>query len=274
MEELLNSTKLLTILGAIGGGIFAFFMGLLMERYKNRRLILKWKITSQVIGIPSDAYLQDNLIVTYNGIQANSLYLFKLQITNDSNFDKEDLPINFFSDLDSIILSHSVSWTPDTSFISTSQTYEKRRQNLQELMQPIYKENPKANIPAEYVAESSWVHRNRMIKASSLNRKEKIEFSVLIGSSIKNHIPELYLEIPKSGINLVEKEDIEKYNQKISKISLLIGFIITIIVGFYFAYVNRSLMPEIILLTLIGAFNFLLGILIYRSYSFIHSYFK
>lgn len=274
MNEILYSTKFLAILAALGGGLLSFFIGLLMERYKNRSLKIANSISFQKIGIPEDSYLPGDLHVTYNNEEVNSLYLFRLILKNSSNFDSKELPINFNCDLDSYILSYSFGYIPTTSHIEQSEIYNQKINNYLNSIKHISDENKNDLYTEPYLSQAKWIYNTRMLVASSLNRNEKIVINILVGSQIVNHVPYLHLKMPVSGIKLIEDLDPIKENERIGVISILIGLILTFTLGTYFYINNLSSSTAIIIISIVGALNVLIGILIYKAYKFIHSYFK
>jgi|GEM_PF-5765592 len=262
------------IAGAIGGGLLSFVLGLLLEKYKNRRLEIKYNITYQKIGIPSDSYLPGELNVTYEGSQVDSLYFFRLEIVNNSNFDAKDIPIQFFSDLNSLIYSYSYAWIPNTTAVTTNTEYTNRLINHNEVVASVLGDDPNALIPEPHRSEGLWLHRNRQLILNSLNRKERVEFTVLIGSSTRDHLASLYLTVPKSGVILTLDKDPLAENEKVGKYSIVMGFILTVTLGIILAFFNRDVATPLIILSIIGGLSFLFGIAIYKTANFFYSYFR
>lgn len=275
MESIISEYKTLwTILGAFAGGSLSFFIGLLMERYKNRRLEIEYNITYQKIGLPNESNMARDLQITYFGTRVESLYLFSLNIKNNSNFDAKELPINFYSDLNSVIYSYNIVQKSSTTDISSSANYDRLFSDYNQQVSPILAENPDAIIPEPLHTNGLWFYRNRQLIASAINRKENIEFNILIGTQLVNHQPYLYLEIPKAGVLLNYAKDPTEENERVAKISIVIGIIITLTLGTFLIFNNQDLKLVLIILSVIGALNFLLGIMVYKIGNFIYGYFQ
>ena len=274
IKELTQSTIFWSIIGALGGGVLSFLFGLFMERYKRRRLELEYNITYQKIGIPNEYNMSRDFQITYFNRPVENLYLFSLNVKNNSNFDGEKIPLNFYCDANSVIYSYSVGYRPITTDLLSSPEYERLFSEHNERVNPILEENPNAIISEPLLSQGLWFYRNRQLIASAINRKDNIEFNILIGSQVKDHLPILFLDVPKSGVLIKYAKDPTKENDRVGKISISIGILLTFIIGIYLIYINKDYKFQIIILSLIGALNFFIGYFIFRFFDFFYKYFK
>lgn len=265
---------IVNVLPLLVGGISSFLIGMLLERYKNRRIELLYNISYQKIGIPNDAYFNGKIKVLYNEGEANTLYFFKIAIKNNSNFDSKELPVNLNCDIDSYIVSHSYSKIPETTEINISKGYQEKFNSYMKNVRPILNQNINAEIQEPDFSNMVWIHKNINFVASSLNRNDEMEFTVLVGSNIDNHQPMMFLNIPTSGVKLTYAEDPIKTNEKVGSMSILLGIITTLLLAIYFIVKDNMYSTQFITITIYGSFNFIIGYIIFRIAHFIRSYFK
>ncbi len=98
-------TLIPTTVGLIVTAIASLVIGVYLERFKGRTIILKRKITSQPIAFASEDDYWGQIRVMYNDYEARNLNLFTIEIHNSSNKDLENLVIDFNVDAESMILA-------------------------------------------------------------------------------------------------------------------------------------------------------------------------
>lgn len=275
IETLNLSSTFLGVIAAVGGGILSFLFGIIMERYRNRRINIVYELTSTVIGLATKSDLWGDVRLIHNDIEMDSLYLFKLRITNNSNFDTDSLPVNISCDVQSSILSHS-------SFHSETQTgvlldqpfYNGMIKNQSDITSFIKQHNEEKDLPNEIAHLKSYYEKNKNFMVEVFNRNGSCEFNLLVGSTIPNTKSELFFNIPKKSVQLSQLKNKQESDKVVGTWSLLLGATITIVSGIILYWSEVNYVTSIIILVVIGCSSFLLGFMTLRIFDFIKSFFK
>ncbi|MFD1770881.1 hypothetical protein [Sphingobacterium suaedae] len=268
------SRDIISAIFKIGLVLLPFFFGILLERYKNRRLELKVGRRKQMIGLPSDSNLIGKLKISFDNNAVNSLYLFTIKIENNSNFDSENIPLNFYTDDESQILSYNLSYLPPTSHVQERDEYTNQLDDHFEEIREILSNNSEATIPDNLIKEGLWLKRNRQIHIDTLNRKDFIEFSILVSSQKWHHDPMLFMRIPKKSVVIKENLDQEKENKRNGIYTITIGFTSTLVILSYLVLSGHTSVEYFIGIGIIGSLNIGIGAILYAAGKFVYSYLK
>lgn len=273
MNEIIDR-DILSAFFKIGLVLLPFFFGILLERYKNRRLILKVSRKKQMIGLPNDSNLQGELKISFDNNAVNSLYLFTIRIENNSNFDSKNIPLNFFTDDESQILSYNISYLPATSHVKERDEYTEQLDDHYNEVRQLLSADANATIPVDLINEGLWLKRNRLIQIDTLNRKDFVEFSILVSSQKWFHDPILFMRIPKKSVIIKEVLDQEKENNINGIYIISIGAAFTLVLLCFLFFTGYTSLEFFIALGIIGSLNIVIGALLYASGKFVYSYLK
>ncbi len=268
------STVSISVLAAIGGAIISFLIGVVLERYKNRRLIVVYETTSNPIGLSTKSDLWGDITVKHNGNEMDSLYLFKITIKNSSNFDADALPVNIYCDANSQILSFNAVNQDTNSIILLEAKYYSDFLNYLDDGEGFIAENPGQNFPQSLLNLQRYFSLNKNFMVDVFNRGAVCEFNILVGSIIPNTTSQIFFNIPKKSVQLLKYKSIDEVNKVKGFWAFGLGFLITIGLGTILYFIGVSKEYSIIFLGVVGGLNFFFGFAIYSLIVFIRSFFK
>jgi hypothetical protein len=201
---------LLAILGVVLGSIGT----ILVDRFKNRLLVLKRTISYQLIGMSSLTDDWGDIRITWNNDPVDNLYTFNAEIINDSNRDAPKNMVITFSVEPGChflrqggILKHgavTMGLLLENGYV---QQFEDVRQRW--FAQPVEQRTPGSPIHSEVLH----VTRHKKFVVPILNRKEAASFDFLVGSNIPG-VPILNIGIYEPGIGLDWYESIERKKRR------------------------------------------------------------
>ncbi|GHE72813.1 hypothetical protein [Roseivirga thermotolerans] len=217
-----------------------------LERFRDRMIYLKKKITNQAIASSHQTYW-GNIKVLYNELETVHVSLTKVEIINDSNRDIDNFNLLITCDNNSRILASQGT-------------------NMDNQM-PLH-------LTEEYLIakkESNSVNLDKFVQYSVkvLNRKSSIIIDLVLDSSLIQ-VPFVEVIIEKKGIKLSEYKifDQSRYGWSIVITGILALLVFDLAI--YFSEIERQL--AIILSFIAGALNFFIGGLIVEGFKRIKSF--
>ncbi|HSH98587.1 MAG: hypothetical protein ACAH07_05310 [Methylophilaceae bacterium] len=93
LSEITQNPLLTGILGAIGGGLITW----LIQQIQNKRGSFSYIVTHNQLAYSANDIVFGNVTVQWNGRNINNLYLSKIEITNESMNDYEDVVLSTYS---------------------------------------------------------------------------------------------------------------------------------------------------------------------------------
>lgn len=202
--------------------ILGTFGGVILERFKNRLIILKKIISTQIVALSSQSPDWGNIEILYNGELSNTLYTSFIEIKNDSLRDLEKLTIE-------IAVNKGASIYKNSGYLIQHDVY--RELSLEEEYSDHFSEVQAQNNDdtivrndeekVEFESEIDYVVRHKKYLTPVLNRNSKITFNLLIDNP--HGKPDVTVAIFEKGVTLVSEEDAEQQNKKRTNIVNIIA---------------------------------------------------
>lgn len=104
MNTQIDISYLVKFLPLIFTGLLSVIIGVYLEKFKNKLVILKYKLINQPIASTTQNDFWGNIEVTHNKRIVNYLSFVTLEIKNDSNKDIENVNVDVWVDKQSQIL--------------------------------------------------------------------------------------------------------------------------------------------------------------------------
>lgn len=204
-----------TILVIVVTGIVSYAVAIVVERFKNRRLILRKKVIHTIIGQSNSNSKWGDIAISYNGNKVNNLFLFTVEIRNNSLLDAPaNMPITFSVSEDCFFLrgngvlrerTSNLTLQGEPVFISqfndVMDRWGKLRSEFQNADHPLYK-------------ELTYVMTHRVFVLPVLNRNTFASFELLVGGNALGDIPNLAIGIYEKGIGIEWLDTPEKKQKR------------------------------------------------------------
>lgn len=221
------------VLSAIFGGIVTF----ILDRVRNRRARFTYRFEINHVLKKSDPITNVNLQATWAGNQIESLYAWKIEVTNESNKDFSDVPVRVLSGVHDMILNDFARTCRLGDRINYSNDFQQKiaytDANPTQQQMEFYSKRREYSIP-------TW------------NRGETIYIEGLSTVITQGQTPWLFVEVPKAGINCTWKVNVEQkfLDVPLSRVlprALVILAIVYIIASIYI--INPWLVGALIIFT-------------------------
>lgn len=249
----------ITLIAALLG----FLTAVLMERFKNRIILLKYRKNTFQLATAIQNNFWGNIEVLYNNRKTNHLSLLTVEIKNDSNIDLENVNVDFWVDYDSQILTHQANYVESGNLISLEKDYLIEFNKVVEMNdedQKLKLVNP--NHQTSGLAQRiDWILKNKKLNLPVFNRNTSVKFQILV-ENFQGKVPLLSLSILHKACKLIpELEEIEitkTRNKYVAWMWLLLSFLTTALIYLKFKNYPYAIVWAGILniLTLYIAFGF------------------
>ncbi len=255
--------------------LVALYVGIFVERFKNRLRTIAYSISSQYLKPQLSSNLGGKLKITINDREINHLKLTTVELENKNNVDLDNVIVGFylqsgtFQGGEGYCLSNR---TPVFWSLNHSDYYQEVLDEYNN--SPIDNVTNQKAITIELQDKIDYVNKNQYFLIPVFNRKEVVVFSFLHESLSGNSPSELGISINHKSVKLVQGIDQQIALKKKTNISVIIGMILTV-----FSIIILSLIyPEnkylIIFTSLFALLSSLIGILIILFFEKIVSFFK
>lgn len=219
---------LITIIAAA----LAFLTGLLLERFKNRIVRLKFKKNVFQLATAIQNNFWGNIEVLYNNRKTNHLSLITVEVRNDSNTDLEEVKIDFWVDNTSQMLAHQANYVESGNSILLEDNYLQEFTNVLQLNTEdliLKKANPDHKTTG-LTQRLNWVLANKSFNLPVFNRDTSVKFQILV-ENFQAQIPNLTVSVLHKSCKLVEEENeielTKTKNKYIGIIWILLAFVAT-----------------------------------------------
>jgi hypothetical protein len=202
---------LIAIIGAVVGSIGTIGV----DRFKNRLLVLKKRISYQLVGMSSLTDTWGDIRITWNGDPVNNLYVFNAEIINNTFKDApKDMVITFSVEPGCYFLRESgVIRHGDVAMgLNLEKEYFKQFQDIGERWRNLPPEEKTPLAPIHNEIEH--ITRHKKFVLPILNRRRgSSSFDFLVGSNTPQ-VPVLAIGIYEPGISMDWHESIEKKKKR------------------------------------------------------------
>ena len=162
--------------------VLAFLSDLLLERFKNRIVRLKFKKNVFQLATAIQNNFLGNIEVLYNNRKTNHLSLITVEVRNDSNTDLEKVKIDFWVDNTSQMLAHQANYVKSGNSILLEDTYLQEFTNVLQLNTEdsrLKEVNPNHETPG-LTQRLNWILANKSFNLPVFNRDTSVKFQILV----------------------------------------------------------------------------------------------
>jgi len=219
---------LITIITAV----LAFLSGLLLERFKNRIVHLKFKKSVFQLATAIQNNYWGNIEVLYNNRKTNHLSLITVEIRNDSNTDLEKVKIDFWVDNESQMLAHQANYVESGNSILFEENYQQEFSSVLELNSEdlrLKEANPNHETSG-LTQRVNWILANKSFNLPVFNRDTSVKFQILV-ENFQGQVPKLIVSVLHKSCKLVEEvnesEITNTKNKIVGTIWILLAFVAT-----------------------------------------------
>ena len=118
-----TSTSLPPGLIPILTAVLGFIAAVILERFKNRTVLLKFKRNIFQLATATQNSYWGNIEIVYNDRKTKHLSLITIEIKNDSNIDLENVNIDFWVNENSQILAYQGNYNENGNSILLEEKY-------------------------------------------------------------------------------------------------------------------------------------------------------
>lgn len=256
--------------------LFGLFVGVLVEKFKNRLRKIEYSISSQKIIPPLSKNLGGQLSIKLNDLEINTLKVATIEVENTNSIDLENIIIRFTLGNNSFFQGNEAFIQNNYSPLFWTQSYNVDfNQILDDFNKcEINPENGTKIIPDDLQQKIDYILANREYLIPVFNRRDKAVFNFLIEDPIDGSEAGILPWIVHKSINFVEKGDSEKQKQRDLWMSILIGVIFVSICILIIVLNNIKQSNLIIISALIGFSYSIVGYLLLFGVRKLFSFFK
>ncbi|MDR3716072.1 MAG: hypothetical protein P4L51_24980 [Puia sp.] len=217
--------------------VLGYLSSVLIDRFKNRLLVLKKKISYQLVGMSSLTDTWGDIRITWNGDPVNNLYFFNAEIMNDTGRDApKDLAVTFSVEPGCFFYTaRGVLRNGDAALgLKLQDEYFNQFLDIRQrwFALPLEQRNPQSPI----FEEVELITRHKKFVLPILNRKATADFDFMIASNI-SEVPILTIGVYEPGISITWFESVKRKKRR----KLWTDLLITILyVGFTFPIIIYS----------------------------------
>ncbi len=256
--------------------IFGLFIGVLIEKFKNRYRTITYSIFSQKVKPSLSENLGGHLKINLGDREIDTLKVVTVEIENKSSVDIEDVVVKFTLEQGALFqgnegfLQNNFAWLYwDLKFTDIY------NQTLQENNSaPVDKKTGFKEINDHLQAKIDFVLSNRSYFIPVFNRKEKAIFNFLIEDSHDGSEIIIFPSIVHKSVNFTEDNMDEKKAQKNLWMGIGIGLFIVSCIFSIMVYNNPEQKSLIIWSGIIGVSYSILGVLVLNVFRKIIGFFK
>lgn len=271
LEKILPST-----IGLILTTSFSVLVGIYLERFKNKLIVLKYNISFSPLGTSINDNYWGNIQVTHDGRPVNYLNFVTINIINDGNADiPKELYLDVWVNQQAQILGNTGNYVETGNAINLESSYWERYNTASKHLieeNKIKATNLGYEINQALNQEIAWVQSNKKFYLPIFNRNTSAKINLLV-ESFDGKMPVVSISILQTSVKLIKQvdSDVEK-KKKILLINIIQISINVIGIVFLFIYFAQS--NIIILYTIIVGFvSFVLARFFYIAAKFIRKMF-
>ncbi|WP_192349737.1 hypothetical protein [Algoriphagus sp. Y33] len=265
-----------TTISLIFTGLVSLALGIYFEKFKNRLTFIKYNFLFQPLATSNQNEYWGNIEVYYNGLKTNHLNFITAILNNDSNIDFQDIFVDIWVDKDSFIKGQNGYYVDSGKRIFLDANHYDRLVEVVErnkIDMEQRNQDPNYTTPLQLQNDINYFQTNSKFYLPVFNRNSEIRFNILAENN-NGKQPIIGIDIKHKGLKLIIEND--KYDEE-KKLGIgmiaygAIFFIMTaILLSINFPYALKPL----IILGIVGIFNLVLGLFIYRLIQFIKNYLK
>lgn len=252
------------LLTLIATGLISLLIGIWIEKFKNRLILISHSIEYQPLATSSQTDYWGKIEVFHNGLLKNHLSFVTVRMKNVSNRDLESFNISMAVDQQSQILGQSGYYDDSKASVFLEKNYFDYYNDVSARFhaeQEILAKNPSHNTSRDLQNEVFWILKNRTFNVPVFNRGSEITINLLI-ESIEGEAPVVHIHTLHKSVKLVKAEDEQTQALKMFAYSLLIGTCLYI-VGFFCVLIIYSYAKDpLIILFIISLLSSIAGILL------------
>jgi hypothetical protein len=269
--SLLNDPEFLKVLipttiSLVITGLASLFIGVYLEKFKNRTSILTRKITSQPIAYSSKDEYWGHISVYYYEYEAKNLNFFTIEIYNNSSKDLADIIIDLKVDNDSMILANNGYLEHSNSPLLLTNDYFQYYVDVSNRNQDEEASIKKGEIKSKdpnLANELKYVTTLKKYIVPVFNRQTKATFNILV-ENFKGIYPIVTADIIQKSIKLVNHENETQKEKRTLLFSICIGIIIFVIAIGILLYKYYDSRPAILWTTIFAMTSTIIGFAIYQ----------
>ena len=268
IDNILPITISLTVTGVI-----SLFIGIYLEKFKNKLTFIKYKIIYQPLATSNYNSSWGDIEVLYNGKSTFHLNFVTINIINDSNKDFQNLYLDLWVDENSSINGHNAFYDESRKSILLENSHYAGLANTLEKAKVYSEENPNSDYPQDLFNIMNYYKKNQIYFLPILNRKTSITLNVLVSNN-DNGVPLLNVDIKHLGLKLIETEDEQEKQNKEGRMYIYYGlgiFVFTVII-LLIAYIESY--EPILILGFVGFLNIIFGVLLFRFIQLVKMFFR
>jgi len=206
--------------------LFGLFVGVLVEKFKNRFRTVEYSIRSQKIIPPLSQNLGGQLSIKLNDRFINTLKVTTVEIENKNSIDLENIVVRFSLSHNSWFQGNEAFLTKNFNGLFWTPIYSDTFNDvLTEYNSCDIDQNGQKIISNDLQSRIDYVLSNRDYLIPVFNRKDKAVFNFLIEDPIDGSNGYVFPSIIHKSVNFIQKSDDEKRKQKDLWIGIAIGIV-------------------------------------------------
>jgi hypothetical protein len=195
--------------------VVSIFVTILIERFKNRLLVLRKKITYQLVGLSSTTDTWGDIKITYNDGPVNNLYLYNVEIVNNTSKDApKNMTVTFSLEPGAFFLRETgIVCNGDVIMgLKIDPDYQKQLSDVRERWFQLPDEERNIYSPIHKEVDHVTTHKKFLLPI--LNRKSKTSFDFLVAANIPD-VPILSIGIYEPGVHMDWLESAAKNKKRL-----------------------------------------------------------
>lgn len=272
MKETLDSISKLgwTLIGSVITLIVYF----VLEKFKNRVALFSFSKRFNPIGTSIDDSFPGNITVFYDTRMVKHLNYVTLNIINESNSDFENVIVKCWVDVNSQFLSYDGFHDNYHTNIKLEENFATlRNSRLDEIAEYNAQKQDGDIEPQEITNNYNFVFKNIEWIIPVWNRKNSVSFNFLI-ENINGDVPVLMHPIEKKGIKMTELESVDLKNNRLGKWMIILGHLVYIVCAWLLLSSKTIERKDIVIFSIFGGLYLWIGLLLYKIFEYIRSFFR
>ncbi|BDW93367.1 hypothetical protein MACH07_21990 [Flagellimonas marinaquae] len=231
----------------------AILVGIFIEKFKNRKRRISYRIFTQNLKPNISSNLGGNLRITLNEREIENLKSARIVLENENNIDLENVEVQFVLSPGAVFqgnegyVQNSLSWLQ-----WTSQHNDLFNDVLREFEALPLNENGLKDIPHNLQNKINYVNRNQFFLIPVFNRKEKANFNFLYENPLDGSEATISISLVHKSVSLIEKNDEDKLEKKRILKSVVVGTVVAVILVSILSYYYPNHRIYIIVASIIG----------------------
>ncbi|PWK79004.1 hypothetical protein LX99_01458 [Mucilaginibacter oryzae] len=272
MKETLDSISKLG--WAFIGSLISLIVYIVLERFKNRGALFSFSRKFNSLGTSINDSFHGNIKVLYDTRIVKHLNFVTLNITNESNSDFENVVVKCWVDVNSQFLSFNAFHDNYRTNIKLEDNfYEERNRRVNEIDEYNAQKNEGDIDPQEITNNYNFILKNLEWNVPVWNRKDSVTFNFII-ENFNGEVPILMHPIEKKGIKLIEAESIDRRNTRLGKWMIILGHLVYALCVCTILFSENIEKKDLIIFSILGGLSLWIGLLLYKIFEYIKSFFK